>query len=257
MTDRVVHSSVLASLAAMPAAPVVGRQMRRALFDLLFPPRCAVCRRVGSAFCPSCRERVQPLDAPVSGASLGVKSLNGIRSAGVYRPPLSLAIREFKYHRRTDLAASLGELLASTWRDSAVFVDFVAPVPLHDNRLRERGYNQAELLAVEFCRASGLPLVAPGLLARHRDTEHQVVLGLAERRQNVKDAFVWNGPTLAGLTVLLVDDVATTGSTLEACAEALVQAGAAGAWALTVARAADKPGQNDRRANASRRLTEG
>ena len=235
-----------ASFAAVPAASGVMTRARRALLDLLFPPRCVICRQTGSAFCPACLSRVQPAqeEAPSDPETAGSVRLSGIRSAGLYRPPLSLAIREFKYRRRTDLAASLSGLMAHTWQSSGVGVDLVAAVPLHEKRLAERGYNQAELLAVEFCRAVKLPHLSPGLLARQKSTEHQVGLGLQERRRNVEGAFVWNGPPLQGATVLLIDDVATTGSTLDACAEALLQAGAGALWALTAARAVVKSGHD-------------
>ena len=134
--------------------------------------------------------------------------------------------------------------MARTWQSGSVEVDLVAAVPLHERRLAERGYNQAELLAVEFCRVARLPHLAPGMLARQKSTEHQVGLGLQERRRNVEGAFTWNGPSLQSATVLLIDDVATTGSTLNACAEALLQAGAGALWALTAARAVVKPGHD-------------
>jgi ComF family protein len=202
---------------------------------------------------------VQPVDEPPRGATdaAGCTHLSGIRSAGVYKPPLSLAIRRFKYRGRTDLAASLGRLMAQAWQSNPRPIDFVAPIPLHEKRLAERGYNQAALLAAELCRAAHLPLVAPGLLTRQKDTEHQVQLGLEERQRNVKDAFVWIGPPLTGATVLLIDDVATTGSTLEACAEALIHAGAGSVHALTVARAVLKDGARAAAADGSRRTKEG
>ena len=103
--------SCFASFAAVPAAPGVVARARRSLLDLLFPPRCAICRQTGSAFCPACLSRVQPAreEALLDPDSAGSVRLSGIRSAGIYRPPLSVAIREFKYRRRTDLAPSLGE----------------------------------------------------------------------------------------------------------------------------------------------------
>jgi ComF family protein len=108
-------------------------------------------------------------------------------------------------------------------------------VPLHRRRLRERGYNQAGLLARELGRRWALP-AAPGRLARLRDTAPQVGLDRPGRRQNVAGAFGWDGPPLAGKPILLVDDVATTGSTLEACGRALKAAGAGRIEAVTVAR---------------------
>ena len=98
--------SYFSSFAAVPAAPGVLARARRALLDLLFPPRCVICRQTGRAFCPACLSRVQPAqeEALMAPDSAGSVRLSGIRSAGIYRPPLSVAIREFKYRRRTDLA---------------------------------------------------------------------------------------------------------------------------------------------------------
>lgn len=252
--------SVPGPMAAVPAAAGPAERMRRGLLDLLFPPRCALCHQAGSPLCPACLSRIRSAGeraGPEHRAASGIRLISGLRSAGIYKPPLSLAIREFKYRGRTDLAPSLGALMARAWQGVGIRPDFVAPVPLHDNRLRERGYNQAELLAIELCRAMNLPLLARGHLIRQRDTEHQVLLGLEERRQNVSEAFVWTGPPVAGATVLLIDDVATTGSTLEACAEALSQAGAGTIWALTVARAVAQPEKESPPVNASRRKKEG
>src|SRR5439155_16560359 len=108
-------------------------------------------------------------------------------------------------------------------------------VPLHRDRLRERGYNQSALLARELGRRWALPLAADRHV-RLRDTPPQVGLDRPSRRRNVAGAFAWNGPPLAGGAVLLVDDVATTGSTLEACGQALRAAGAGLIEAVTVAR---------------------
>jgi ComF family protein len=109
----------------------------------------------------------------------------------------------------------------------------VVPVPLHEQRLAQRGYNQAELLAMNFSSAVGLSL-QPAWLARIRDTCHQVGLGPGERHANVQDAFRATD-AVAGHCLLLVDDVYTTGSTLRACATAALDAGARAVYALTLA----------------------
>jgi ComF family protein len=160
-----------------------------------------------------------------------------IRSAGLYAAPLSSAIQQLKYDGVMAIAGPLGRLLADYWQPLGLAVDLVVPVPLHRRRLQERGFNQARLLAVAFCCRAGLALVQEGMLRRDRDTPQQVKLGLEERRHNVTGAFAWHGPPLQGARVLLVDDVATTGATLAACAQALREAGARRVWALTVARA--------------------
>lgn len=134
------------------------------------------------------------------------------------------------------LASPLGALLADCYRMHAMPISMVMPVPLHPARVRRRGYNQALLLAREMARRVDLPLHEKALI-RHRDTPSQVGLSRSERRQNVHDAFTCTTTDVAGGHILLVDDVLTTGATLEACAAALLGAGAATVWAITLARA--------------------
>ena len=113
--------------------------------------------------------------------------------------------------------------------------DLLAPVPLHSRRLRSRGYNQSALLTLELGKLTGLP-VEEGLVFRTRDAPPQVqAASRQQRRSNVEDSFQCN-TGLSGEAVILVDDVATTGSTLSACAAALKDAGAGSVWGLTVAR---------------------
>jgi ComF family protein len=115
-------------------------------------------------------------------------------------------------------------------------VDVIVPVPLHPARLRRRGYNQAALLARELGRRVGLP-VEERALQRVRATRSQMRLSAADRRRNVQGAFRCADGRVRGRRVLLLDDVCTTGATLEACADALRAGGAESVWALTLARA--------------------
>jgi ComF family protein len=144
-------------------------------------------------------------------------------------------IHELKYNGRRELAEPLAELTAKAWGDGLFPVDCMVPVPLHPRRLRERGYNQAALISKRLAVDIGLP-VLPGVLVRSRMTESQTRLNAFDRRQNVDGAFDVPGAECDGRSVLLVDDVCTTGSTLQACADALRLAGAVGVYALTVAR---------------------
>jgi ComF family protein len=146
------------------------------------------------------------------------------------------AIHWLKYRGRTALAGSLGGLMAAYWLQHPMPADVVVPVPLHTARLRERGYNQAALLAHEMARWVGL-VVDEQALVRWRITAPQVKLDARRRKENVHDAFRCSGDALTGKQVLLIDDVCTTGSTLEACAVALYEGGARGVQALTLARA--------------------
>jgi len=159
-----------------------------------------------------------------------------IRSVAYIEGPAREALHALKYHGRLVLAEPLGSLMATHWRRYADPVDVVVPVPLHVTRLRERGYNQAALLAREMARQAGLPL-DERTLTRQRATVSQVDLNAQQRKENVHAAFRCADGRLAGQRVLLIDDVCTTGATLEACAAALYAGGAVHVQALTLARA--------------------
>lgn len=244
-------NSDLAVLAIVPPPARPTSRFSGRLLDLVFPTKCAGCGALGDLFCPACRGQVDPVPQPVCircgkpvqqqgrcpACRDGSFQIAAIRAAAVYREPVSQVIHEFKYNGRKELGQPLGELLAAYWRARTVSVDLVIAVPLHKARLTERGFNQSQLLAETLCRQAGLPLLQPEVLRRERETQQQIHLGPEERRQNVSGAFLWTGPPLAGARVLLIDDVATTGATLEACGEALHVAGSGRVWALTVARA--------------------
>ena len=147
------------------------------------------------------------------------------------------AVHALKYNHLSALARPMGEMMAVYLEAEALPVDMVVPVPLFGRRQRLRGYNQSALLAREVARIGrGLPLAERGL-ARRRDTPPQARSVDAEaRRRNVVGAFGGERRLVEGRRVLLIDDVMTTGATLDACGRALRQAGAASVWALTFAR---------------------
>lgn len=190
--------------------------------DLLAPPRCAACELTLSAgargFCEACGPLLEPDPTGMGGY--------------LYGGPLADAIRRFKYGGRSELAGPLGELLAARARTHAGRVDLVVPVPLHRRRLRERGFDQAALLARPVACELGVRLAFA--LRRTRHTRAQAGLGASARASNVRGAFA--APPLSG-RVLLIDDVRTTGSTLAACADALREAGAEEVTPLVLARA--------------------
>jgi ComF family protein len=126
--------------------------------------------------------------------------------------------------------------MTTYWQQHPMAVDVIVPVPLHAARFRERGYNQAALLAHELARYTGLT-VDEQTLVRKRATAPQTKLDAKQQKENVHAAFSCSGDTLAGKRVLLIDDVCTTGATLEACAIALLESGAHSVQALTLARA--------------------
>ena len=223
--------------------------MLEGFLDLLLPSRCGGCGAFGALYCARCRQRTHRLREPLCrrcGAEVEfVKSrcgcrdrlhaLSRLRSAARYEGPLEQAIRRFKYEGRRPLAKPLGALLLDRLAVDGPAGELIAWVPLHPGRRRRRWFNQSELLALEVQRGLDLELV-PGRLERVRDTPAQVGLDRRRRLTNVAGAFSWRGQDLAKRSVILIDDVATTGATLEACAVALRAAGAGAVTGLTVAR---------------------
>jgi ComF family protein len=224
------------------------RALGRALLDLLYPPECSGCRRLGELFCAQCRQQVRPyplLCCPSCGkpapgrkvcaeCAASPSPLQAILPATVFAHPIRPAIHDFKYEGARDLAQPLADWLVAAWRLHHLSADLIVPVPLHAQRERERGYNQSALLAKWLSAAVGVP-VAPAELVRAVRTRPQVGLTQEQRRANIAGAFRCAGH-VTDIRIVLVDDVCTTGSTLEACAQELKAAGAAAVWGLTVAR---------------------
>ncbi len=240
------------------------------LLDIVMPPICQMCRTVtsstsGGEICPPCLEDIEPT-AKVSSCNIcaaplvQVSEATGSRPCGtcIVTPPpferampslaygklLRKAIHRFKYNGETGLAKLLGALMitcaSSSIKDLSEStldnIDVVIPIPLHRNRLRERGFNQSLLLAKVAARAVSAPLDYKSL-RRVRDTTPQIELRGKERAENVRGAFETESRVLLkDKTVLLVDDVYTTGSTIRECARILKKEGAR-VVALTLARA--------------------
>ncbi len=205
---------------AVDAAPAVAEEPQ-ALAEL----RCRLCR-------------------------LGIYRFDRARSFASYNLPMRKAIILLKYMGVARLGAWFAERLEEVYLpDRGLFpVDAVVPVPLHPLRLRERGYNHAERIARPLAKRLRLPMM-PLLLVRTRSRPEQLLLSRAERWSSVKGAYAATpGARAEELRLLLVDDVFTTGATLDACARALFAAGAASVYALTVARAIPQHGDFDQRA---------
>jgi ComF family protein len=220
-----------------------------AFFDLFLPPRCGGCARVGKWLCGGCRARIRYLQQPLCrrcgaevetarsdcGCRTRLHSLSRLRSAVAYEGPIELAIQRFKYRGWRRLADPLALLLVERLAVEGLAAAWVVPVPLHPERLRMRGFNQSELLARHVTARLDLE-PPPGRLLRTRATPPQVGHDRRWRQNNVRDAFYWQGAGLGGRSILLIDDVATTGATLDACAAALKAGGSGPVIGAAVAR---------------------
>lgn len=207
-----------------------------ALLTLFLETPCPLCDRSSSEpLCRACQKQLDQSHLPEPLTYAG--STLPLVAWGTYQGTLRQALRalkydQLKYEQKVTLAHLLGEKLGHSWHQvshqlpgfsSAIAV----PIPLHADKLRQRGFNQAELLAQGFCRATGLPLVAEGLV-RHRATTAQHGLGAKARQQNLAGAFAVGRSLLAHRNptpVLLIDDIYTTGATIEAAAQTLTQQG--------------------------------
>ena len=299
-----------------PAPPCVGDEregpphlhwLTKGFLDLLFPPRCLVCRRFGlDALCGDCAAGVEPITPPFChhcGAPFDPLARGGPlcascrqtqrssyiigRSMAVYDGPLREAVHRLKYDGKRVLARVLGEMLADAMLDGTSALErvpqprgsrvlaanrsddrsqpgvasapeaasgmlqpppgipfdklsLIVPVPLHPVRARERGFNQSELLCAPLAHRASVP-IATHCLGRVKLTAPQVAVPAKMRRANVRGAFGVTDPAaVAGRTVLVFDDVWTTGATLLECARVLRQAGTSAVYLLTLCRAVAK-----------------
>jgi ComF family protein len=213
------------------------RSLLHSLLSVLFPERCGGCGRLGELLCHSCCAALLPYP---HGSDRFPSSLSDVRIAFLFSGPLRKAVHQFKYRRMRRLAQPLGMLMAASFTLSPLSADAVLSVPLHRDRLAERGFNQAEELAQEVARSLKLPLMSAGL-ERVRATEQQARLDARGRSENMRGAFRWRGDQPPHRAIL-VDDVLTTGATMGACAEALRTAGTEVVYGLALARSRpDRP----------------
>jgi ComF family protein len=224
-------------------------KLKRVALDLFFPPWCIGCGRETEYICDACRRQlpfIYPPFCSVCGRPLAVDNtcpgcigpqaeIDSIRAPFLFGGVIRQAVHQLKYYNLKAIAPLLASFLHEFLIENPIPGDIFVPVPIHKKRERERGYNQSSLIAHELSRMNGLPLVE-NCLIRKINTPPQVrTTSAAERQNNIADAFVCVDRQLEGKHVLLIDDVSTSGATLNACAGALKAAGASSVHGLVIA----------------------
>ena len=218
--------------------------------NLLFPQRCIGCGQEGNLLCHSCHRslaRIMPPLCPRCGrpqpsgvlcsSCVGWQAeIDGIRSPFRFEEVMRQAIYQLKYRNIRALAAPLAQLLNDYLITNPMPGEVLVPVPLHRKRLRERGYNQSSLLARELGKLAKLSVVDDCLIRKRHASPQAKTSTVGERRSNVANAFTSREQRLQDKRVLLIDDVSTSGATLNACAAALKAVGAKSVWGLVLAR---------------------
>ncbi len=218
--------------------------------DWLYPPACGGCGKQGAHWCLECTARVELIHPPVCNRC-GRKvdshrtcntcrtitpQYSSIQSWAFYDGPVRSAIHRLKYKRDIALGELLSRNLITLLRKANWQIELISPVPLSIARQAERGYNQAALLSLPVALGLHIPY-HPAALRKVRDTRSQVGLSLHQRRENIEGAFWADPKSVEGKRVLVIDDVVTSGATLNECAGVLFAAGAAAVYGVTVAQA--------------------
>jgi competence protein ComFC len=218
--------------------------------DWLFPPVCGGRGQPGTRWCQVCQKKIQTIDEPVCVACGLSQAYSGLcerceekrpsfkllRPWTVFEEPVRKALHRLKYRRDIGLGEALSNQMSGFVAQLGWPVDTLIPIPLGKKRLKERGYNQVAMVAMPLSIQLGLDY-HPTALARARETRSQVGLSAVERQENVQGAFFADRVKVSGRSVLLLDDVSTTGATLSSAAEALLTSGAREVYAVTIARA--------------------
>lgn len=209
-----------------------------ALLDMIYPPKCPACKiqvYEHGAWCQPCLARILSV-RQINMAEHNLTALDSCQVVCEYTGGLKRLIHDMKFRQQQRYAIYLRWLIK---RNIAIEkfsnIDYVIPVPLHDARLKERGYNQAEAIFKDWAKAGKLSW-KPGILQRTRQTTPQWELKMTERRKNIKNAFVITRPEMVkNKHIIIVDDIITTGITLDECARVLKKNGAASVHGLVVA----------------------
>jgi ComF family protein len=224
--------------------------LKQNIFSFLFPPRCVSCGKSGAFLCKKCHHKLIYLQPPLcTNCSKPIRTgtichkcqsqtwdIDGIYSIFKYGGVIRQAIIQFKYENIKVLADPLSHCMAEYLQKHHLPFDIIIPVPIHKRRLRERGYNQSSLLARRLSHMTRTPVVE-GVLIRTKHTPSQAKSdSVDQRRKNIRNAFKCVSHDISGKRILLIDDVCTSGATLNSCATSLKSAGAASVWGLTLAK---------------------
>lgn len=214
----------------------MGKGVIQSVLDFLFPPRCPVCRayveQLGD-WCPACMKEAQQPHAILLPA-LSQRFIGAVWALGIYRGGLRSLIHALKYRKKRSVLPCIASFLQESSFVLPEGVDVAVPVPLHEARYRQRGFNQVELIFGEWLSAHGIAMEQA--LVRTRKTEPLYKMARQERKKSLQGAFsLASGADVRGKHILLLDDILTTGATLSGCAAVLCQAGAARVDALVFA----------------------
>jgi ComF family protein len=223
--------------------------LKRVALDLFFPPWCIGCGREGKYICDFCREKLLLISPPICikcgrpltekntcpGCIEGPVTIDGIRAPFLFHGVIRQAIHELKYRNLKVIAPSLAGFLHEYLLENPIPGDVLVPVPIHRKRQRDRGYNQSSLITRELGRKNGLSVIEDCLTKRINTPPQVRTTSASERRKNIADAFTCVNERLKDRQVILIDDVSTSGATLNTCAGVLKASGAASVWGLTIA----------------------
>jgi competence protein ComFC len=217
--------------------------------DFLFPPSCAGCGVFSYRFCPDCYQDIIPIQSnkccPKCKNILvndqcpycltNQFALESINFLGIYRTSLRNAILHLKFYQDLGLGDEFAPHLKYLLMDLKWPIDQIIPVPISKKRRQERGYNQAEIIALPLALSVGKEY-APKALIKVKEAHSQIGLSYNERLENIKDAFIADPLLVKNKTILIVDDVITTGATINSCAQALLNSGAKRVFGLSLAK---------------------
>ena len=216
--------------------------------DIFFPKVCLNCGKFGRYFCKKCRKKIAfadrlicpmclktSLDGRTHQRCLSPFSMDGLIFSTYYRGIMKKALKTLKYRLVSDIAEELTGIFLERYPRQFMNFNLIMPVPLHKTRLRERGFNQSEVLAKALAKRLKIRMVS-GNLFRTKATVPQFNLEKKDRKLNVKNVFVVRNPRIfQAKKVAIIDDVATTVSTLRECAKVLKKSGASSVWGLVIA----------------------